>query len=99
VFNQREPKESRTHWPKFLRRQLLETEKRRRLYGDHPEWRERDKLVASMVREDGIEVTPTEVAEVRQKVIRLARAKGLEMGFPLPDDDDELLLLLKRDGE
>ena len=82
--------------PKFLRERMLRDRKRRRLYGDHPEWRERDKQVARHVRErHGMEVTPEEVAETRRKVIELARAKAAEMDIKLPKDDEALLRLLK----
>ena len=87
---------SRVHAPPFLRRRLLAHERARRLYGNHPEWAERDKLVANVVRnEHGIEVTPDEVAEVRRKVITIARRKAAEQGIAVPADDEELLKLLK----
>lgn len=85
-----------TRYPIFLRKRLLENAKRKRLYGNHPEWKERDKVVARHVRDKhGMEVTPTEVAEVRRKVINLARAKAAELDFTLPKDDEEVLRLLK----
>jgi hypothetical protein len=87
---------SRVHWPKFLRRRFLDTERRRRLHGNHPEWRERDKIVANMVREQhGMEVTPDEVAAVRRKLITVARQKAAEVGFAVPSDDEKLLKMLK----
>ena len=89
---------SRVHCPMFLRRRILESERRRRLYGNHPEWSERDKRVAAKVREeDGMEVTPDEVANVRNKVIRLIRDRALTEGIALPHDDDELLLWMKQE--
>ena len=89
----------RSHVPKFIRRQLLESHRRRRLYAGHYEWMERDKAVANTVREaHGIEVTPMEVAEARWKVIRLARDTAAVMDFKLPADDQAVLDLLKPKG-
>lgn len=82
--------------PKFLRRSLIEGERRRRLHGNHPEWSERDKVVANLVRnQHGMEVTPDEVAVVRRKVINIARKKAVELGITLPADDGDVLRLLK----
>ena len=87
---------NRSHIPAFLRRRLLEGHKKRRLYAGHYEWVERDKKVAHLCRDvHGIEVTPAEVAEVRRKVINLARAKAAEMDVRLPADDEDVLRLLK----
>ena len=95
-----DPLVDRSHVPTFLRKQMLDLYVRRRLYGGHPEWAERDKRVANAVRAEGIEVTPREVAEVRAKVIRLARQRAAEMDVKIPDDDEDLLRLLKpRPGE
>lgn len=86
----------RSHIPKFLRKQLLEIKRRQRLYAGHYEWMERDKVVANQCRDKhGIEVTPDEVAEVRRKVINLARARAAEMNVQLPKDDEEVLKILK----
>ena len=87
---------SRAHVPRFLRRRLLDMDRRRRLHGDHPEWAERDKAVANHVHnEHGMEVTPDEVAAVRRKIITIARQKAAEQGIAVPADDEELLRLLK----
>lgn len=88
---------SRVHLPKFLRRRMIQDERRRRLYGNHPEWKERDKVVARQVRQEtGVEVTPDEVAETRRKVINLARAKGRELGMSMPEDDEDVLKMLNK---
>lgn len=85
----------RSRVPMFLRKKLLDIHRKQRLYAGHYEWQERDKKVAHLVREQhGLEVTPTEVAETRRKVIQLARAKAAEMDYAIPDDDEELLKLL-----
>lgn len=82
----------RKHLPLFLRKRFLEMDRRKRLYGEHYEWMERDKKVAAqMRREDGIEVTPDEVAEVRRKTINLVRRKAAEFGVKVPTDDADLL--------
>ena len=101
LLESEEKSPSRAHVPKFLRRRLLEYERRHRLHGDHPEWAERDKVVARKVREEsGMEVTPDEVAVVRRKLITMAREKAAYLGIPLPSDDEQLLRLLKEpDGE
>jgi hypothetical protein len=86
----------RSKYPKFLRKQLLETARRQRLYAGHYEWMDRDKKVANAVREaHGMEVTPDEVAETRRKVIRLARETAARLDYRLPADDEDLLRLLK----
>ena len=90
----------RSHIPTFLRKRLLEGHKKRRLYAGHPEWAERDKKVAHLCRDaHGIEVTPTEVAEVRRKVINLARRTAAELDVRLPADDEDVLRLLKKTSE
>jgi hypothetical protein len=94
LMNEGDRSPSRTHIPVFLRRKLVDADRRRRLYGKHPEWMGRDKVVAAKVREDGIEVTPEQVGEVRQKVLRLARQRAAECGIPVPGDDAKLLDLL-----
>ena len=86
----------RSHLPKFLRKSLLEGHRKRRLYAGHYEWVERDKVTANRCRDEhGIEVTPDEVAEVRRKVIRLARERAAAMDVPVPADDDDLLRLIR----
>jgi hypothetical protein len=90
---------NRSHLPKFLRKHLLETYRRQRLYAGHYEWMDRDKKTANLVRDrHGIEVTPTEVAEVRRKVIRLARDTAARLDMKLPADDADVLRLLKPKG-
>lgn len=81
--------------PLFLRKRVLDMAIRKRLYGKHPEWEERDKKVAAHLRNTGMEVTPREVGEVRQKLLRVARDKAVECGFDLPNDDEKILKLLK----
>lgn len=83
-------------FPPFIRRDFAERRRRKRLYGNHPEWVARDKIVAQKVRDrHGMEVTPLEVAQTRRKIINMAREKAAEMGVKVPADDDELLRLLK----
>ena len=86
----------RKDYPLFLRRRLLDGEKRRRLHGNHPEWAERDKLVANKLRGQGMEVLPTEVAEVRRKAIDKIRSVAASKSIPVPEDDDVLLKQLSR---
>lgn len=89
----------RSHIPKFLRKRMIEHIRRKRLYGGHPEWRERAKVVARLVREKlGREVTPDQVAEVRLRVIGIIRRTASERGVDLPADDEAVLrLVLRRD--
>jgi len=92
----------KARYPVFLRKRLLETARKERLYGkfwgEWAEWQERDKRVAMVLRQQqGIEVTPIEVAEVRRKVLNMARAKAAEIGLDLPEDDADVLDMLKRD--
>ena len=87
----------RSRVPTFLRKRLLESHRKQRLYAGHYEWMERDKEVSRLVRDrDGIEVTPTEVAEVRRKLIQMARSKAAELDIRLPADDEGVLRLLKK---
>lgn len=95
-----DPLITRRSMPLFLRKRFLELDRKRRLYGEcmaeWGRWQERDRRVAAKVRnEQGIEVTPAEVAETRRKVINLARRKAAERGLDLPEDDEELLDLLR----
>lgn len=80
--------------PLFLRKRFLDMAIRKRLYGKHPEWEERDKKVAGYLHSTGMEVTPREVGEVRQKLLRLAKDKAVECGFDLPNDDNQILKLI-----
>ena len=82
---------SRNHAPVFLRKMLLKADRRKRLYGGNHEWEERDKVVASKLRDDGVEVTPEEVAEVRYRLIRSIRNKAAADDVRLPEDDAEML--------
>lgn len=77
--------------PKFLRYKFLEIAKRKRLYGEGYKWLDRSKLVAMQMHEQGIEVTPEEVAETRLKVIRMIRDKANADNIRIPEDDEELL--------
>ena len=84
----------RNHIPMFLRKTLLDHARRRRLrkYGGTPE---RDKAVARMVREQhGIEATPEQVAEVRYKVMTLARDVADQCGLPRPEHIDEVTAII-----
>jgi hypothetical protein len=78
---------SRVGWPTFIRRKLLETDRRRRLHGRHWEWLDTDKRVARQMCERGQETTPAEVAEVRCKVLRMIREKAAAEGISVPADD------------
>lgn len=83
----------RSAMPKFLRRLLIENERRRRLgcWGKKALQRTTREL-----REKGIEVTPDQVAEVRLKVTKLVRDRALADGVPLPKNDEALWELLRR---
>lgn len=81
--------------PMFLRKTLLDHARRRRLrkYGGTPE---RDRAVANKVRnEHGMEVTPEEVAEVRYKLMTLARDVADKLGVRPPEHIDELTAILR----
>jgi hypothetical protein len=82
---------SRTELPAFLRRRLLESDRRRRLHGRHWEFLERDQAVARQLCESGQETTPAEVAAVRCKMIRHVRQKAAELGVTVPADDGDLI--------
>ena len=85
----------RSKIPIFLRKQLLEHIRRRRLrkYGGDPE---RDRKVAAIVREQhGIEATPDQVAEVRYKVMSIARRVAEDHGKRPPEHISELAAILK----
>jgi hypothetical protein len=95
-----EPPTSRVGWPVFLRKRFLEMDKNERLYNGNYHWKDRDKAVARDLRNSrGMEVTPTEVAEVRRKVLNIAKAKAAEVGLELPDDEDAILRMLKKPAE
>ncbi len=81
--------------PKCLRSLIIKGRIRDRLYGDHPEWRERDQEVVAKLRDQGVEATPEEVNTVRRKVLRIAREKAIEHGIDLPADDNEVLRIIK----
>ena len=89
----------RSKIPIFLRKQLLEHIRRRRLrkYGGDPE---RDRKVVAIVREQhGIEATPDQVAEVRYKVMTLVRKIAEEHGMQPPEHFDEVAAILKNGSE
>lgn len=92
---------NRSIYPTALRKRLLDMDRRRRLYGNRQvEWQARDKAVAHKLREEGREVLPSEVAEVRRKVINIAKRVAAENDCPLPDDDEEILEIIRpRKGE
>jgi hypothetical protein len=85
---------SRVKFPVCIRRQLLATERRRRIHGPRYEWLEADRRVANRLRQEGREMTPEEVGETRQAAIRAIREKAAEHKIPLPADDRELLAWL-----
>jgi len=84
-------------FPKFIRRRLLKLAEKKRLHGERLEWLEKDMAIANQMRqENGIEMTPGEVAEARKEVFRKAREYGREKWIKLPADDEELLDFLRR---
>jgi hypothetical protein len=85
---------SRTHAPKFLRRILLNSDRKRRLHGQCFEWLEADRHVARQLAERGTEMTPDEVGATRGGIFRMARAKAAQLGIALPADDEGLLAYL-----
>jgi hypothetical protein len=82
---------SRVTYPTVVRRQLLKSERKRRLHGRFWEWLDTDKRVARQLCERGLETTPIEVAEVRSKVIRMIREKAAAENIRVPADDRELI--------
>lgn len=91
---------SRVGWPPFLRRRVLAADRRRRLFGPGYRWLDGCTATAAKLRSQGIEATPEQVAEVRLKILRIAREKAYAAGFVPPADDDELFrLLCGREGE
>ena len=85
----------RSKCPLFLRRSLLDGIRRARLrkYGGNAE---RDRKVARIVREQhGIEATPEQVAEVRYKVMTLAREAADACGLRRPEHFDEVAAILR----
>lgn len=80
--------------PMLLRRLLLDGIRRARLrkYGGDAE---RDQRVARLVREQhGIEATPEQVAEVRYKVMSMAREAADACGIRRPEHIDDVFGLL-----
>ncbi len=80
--------------PKFLRRQILDQERRARIKGTiiQAKWQIRNQRVAAKVREEkGMEVTPDAVGEVRAKIINHIRSKAREMNVQVPKDDENLI--------
>jgi hypothetical protein len=88
--------ETRRLCPTFLRKMLLDSERRLRLRTGHPEWYEQDQVTAQKVRDShGYEVTPDEVAGVRRNLLDVARSTARVMNVWLPIDDQKVLDLLK----
>lgn len=86
----------RSHMPLELRKRLLEHARRRRLYGGQPGMKELDQRVSvGMANVHGIEMTPLEVAETRYQVCSKLRAIAQEHGQRLPENDGELLAVIK----
>lgn len=85
----------RGDYPPVIRRRLLEGEKRRRLFGPGYRWLDECRAVAQHLRGEGVEVTPEEVAEIRHKIVRIAREKAVKQGFVLPADPDDVLRMLR----
>ena len=86
---------SRVAYPTCIRRRLLETERKRRLnlYQFPVEYNQK---VARTIREkDGIEMTPDQVAETRQKAFARIREVAEKRGIDVPDDDLELVELMR----
>jgi len=86
---------NRGQYPLFLRKSTLEgiRRKRLRMYGGSAE---RDRAVAAKVREQhGIEATPDQVAEVRYKVMSIARTVSDSLGTSRPDTIDQVVSILK----
>lgn len=81
--------------PLFIRRQVVRTTRRRRLYGQNYENWERmrpmEQRAARRAASIGIEVTPDQVADVRYKLLRSARKVAAEVGVTVPSDDVDLL--------
>jgi hypothetical protein len=88
LLNSNEDTLSRVSTPSFLRRELLKHDKRKRL--GYPDT-EQMQSIARQLHEQGTEMTPDDVAEVRQKVIRKFRDHALRNDIPVPADDDALM--------
>jgi hypothetical protein len=81
-------------WPTFLRKIMLESERRRRIYanGDYDKLIAMDKQCAVRLRnKEGIEMTPEEVGSHRARLCSIMRAKAAEMDLRVPDDDTDLI--------
>jgi len=60
---------------------------------------QRDKLVASAVRENGIEITPDQVSKIRSQVCEKIRNKLIDIGWnenDIPISDEGIILLLRK---
>lgn len=89
---------SRVHYPTVIRWQLLAKYMR-----ELESLRQRNRLVAGAMAADKlIEVTPSEVAAVREKVLRFASDLALQQGIPWPKTTTERLDMvfrsMKKDG-
>lgn len=84
--------------PTFLRKMTLDTDKRRRLYGnEYKALREADCFAArKMAEKYGVELTPDECAEVRHKVAKAARQLAVTQGIPLPESDIAVLKIVSK---
>ena len=92
----------RGHWPKFLRKRMLESERRRRIYanGDYDELLRMDtRCAVRTANEHGIEMTPEEVGSVRARLCSLMRAKAAEIDLRVPAGDADLIRFFRQTEE
>ena len=87
------------HLPLAMRRERLAWQKKERLYGRghyarRERWQAQEKDIAKYLADQGVEVTPEQVAEVRRKLIELARNVLMMRGVTPPRDDAELLRIM-----
>ena len=83
----------RSGMPKFIRRQLLEGDRKKRLYDWNHRTKQECQNTARKLAERGVECTPDEVAEVRYKVLKMIRERA---AFPLPASDQQLMDNIRR---
>lgn len=73
--------------PSVLRRHVMKSRVNERMYGKHPDWKERDQQLIRAMRDKGIETTPEEVHSVRMKLLGIFRQSAIELGIDMPADD------------
>lgn len=102
MLEERDRTKGRSHVPAFLRKMLLDGERRRRIYENIPweqfsEFVDLNKFVCrKLSNESGIEMTPEQVAEHQWSICRKIRAHAAEHGVTgLPDSDLDLLRWVK----